>query len=92
MANCEPTQSCGQRNCSFLGLSRHAPWLRWAVVYLHVFRAVVVGSCLMLVPIAWLAHIQWLLIASLCIATGELVESTYYILVLRWGQRTGRIA
>jgi hypothetical protein len=67
-------------------------WLRGALVYLHVFRVVVVGSCLMLVLIAWFAQIQWLLMASLCVATGELVESTYYILVLRWGQRTGRLA
>jgi hypothetical protein len=46
----------------------------------------------MLVLIAWFAQIQWLLMASLCVATGELVESTYYILVLCWGQRTGRLA
>lgn len=67
-------------------------WPEWALTYLHVFRMVVVGTCLVLVAGAWLAHIQWLLWAAGCIAIGEFVESTYYILVLRWGERTRRIS
>jgi hypothetical protein len=66
--------------------------LDWAYAYLYVFRVVVVGTCLVLVPIGWFAHIDWLFNASLCVAIGELIESSYYITVLRWGQRTGRIA
>jgi hypothetical protein len=41
---------------------------------------------------ALLAHIRWLLMASLCIAAGEFVECTYYISVLRSAHRTGRLA
>ena len=66
--------------------------LEWAYAYLYAFRVVVVGACLVLVPIGWVAHIDWLFNASLCVAIGELIESSYYICVLRWGQRTGRIA
>jgi hypothetical protein len=40
---------------------------------------------------ALLAHIQWLLMASVCIATGEFVECTYYISILLWAHRTGRL-
>jgi hypothetical protein len=66
-------------------------WLHRALLYLHVFRIVVVGGCAMLMVVAWLASIQWLLWTCLCVAAEELVESTYYIMVLRWGQRTGRV-
>jgi hypothetical protein len=66
-------------------------WLHWALAYLYIFRVIVVGTCLTLVPIAWLTHIDWLFNASLCVAIGELIESSYYICVLRWGQRTGRL-
>jgi len=66
-------------------------WLRYAFTYLYVFRAVVVSICLTLALIGWFSHVDWLFNASLCIAIGELVESSYYITVMRWGQRTGRL-
>jgi hypothetical protein len=69
---------------------RPRSWPVWARTYLHVFRAVVVGVCF--IGIAWglWAHIGWLLAASVCIAVGEFLESSYYDLVLQWGARTGR--
>lgn len=66
-------------------------WVRWALTYLHVFRVVVVGVCLLLAILGWYEHIQWLFAFGLCVAIGEMVESTYYILVINWGQRTGRV-
>ena len=66
-------------------------WLRWALAYLHVFRVVVVGMCVLLAVVGWVADIQWLFMASLCIGLGEMIESTYYIVVIRWGQRTRRL-
>jgi hypothetical protein len=66
-------------------------WSDLALTYLYVFRAAVVGSCLLVATVAWLTHVPWLLTASICIAAGEFIESTYYIVVLNWGQRTGRI-
>jgi len=72
--------------------SRHRGWADWAVTYLHVFRGVVVGSCLVVVVLAWFTHIHWLLLASGCIGTGEFVESTYYLVVLRWAKRSGRVS
>jgi hypothetical protein len=67
-------------------------WMHWALVYLHLFRVVVVGGCVVLMFVGWLMHIQWLLMASSCIAAGELLETTYYLLVLSWGRRSGRLA
>jgi hypothetical protein len=66
-------------------------WPAWALTYLSVFRGVVVGMCL--IGAAWgaWAHIDWLLAASLCIGVGELLESSYYVVVLRWGARSGRL-
>ncbi len=37
--------------------------------------------------VAWIEQVPWLLAASTCLGAGELVGSTYYIVVLRWGQR-----
>ncbi len=34
------------------------------------------------------AGVAWLFAACVCIGLGELLESSYYIGVLRWGQRT----
>ena len=67
-------------------------WAAWALTYLYVFRVVVVGGCLGLLVVAWIAHIQWLVMASACIAIGECVESSYYIIVLRWAERSGRLS
>jgi hypothetical protein len=67
-------------------------WPRWAFTYLYVFRAVVVGSSLVLAALGWLTHTQWLLMASICIAAGEFIETSYYIAVLNWAQNTGRLS
>ena len=62
-------------------------WPEWALVYLFAFRRVVVGLCLVAAAVAWIAQVPWLLAASVCVGLGELLESSYYIGVLRWGQR-----
>src|SRR5207302_9908404 len=72
--------------------SNRRTWPVWALTYLSIFRAVVVGGCLAIAAVAWVMHIQWLLAASVCIAAGEFLESTYYTMVLTWGPRTGRPA
>ncbi len=56
-----------------------------ALAYLYVFRRVVVGLALVGAGVGWAAQVPWLLAAGLCIAVGELLESSYYIGVLRWG-------
>jgi hypothetical protein len=61
----------------------------WAFAYLYVFRRIVVGLALVGAGLAWSWQAPGLLAASLCIGLGELLESTYYIEVLRWGQRQG---
>jgi hypothetical protein len=66
-------------------------WPEWALVYLFAFRRVVVGMCLVAAGVALASQLSWLLAASVCIGLGELLESSYYIGVLRWGQRRGSI-
>jgi hypothetical protein len=66
-------------------------WPEWALVYLFTFRRVVVGLCLVATGVAWVNQVPWLLAASICVGLGELLESSYYIGVLRWGQRRGSI-
>jgi hypothetical protein len=70
---------------------RTSTWPDWALVYLFTFRGVVVGVCLVSAGIAWIDQVAWLLAASACVGLGELLESTYYIGVLRWGQRRGSL-
>jgi hypothetical protein len=70
---------------------RPRAWPEWALVYLFAFRRVVVGLCLIAAGVAWVNHVPWLLAASVCVGVGELLESSYYIGVLRWGQRRGSI-
>jgi len=60
-----------------------------ALAYLYLFRRVVVGLALVGAGAAWAAQVPWLLAACVCIAVGELLESSYYIGVPRWGQRRG---
>ncbi len=60
-----------------------------ALAYLCVFRRVVVGLALIGVSVGWSWQVPGLVAAGLCIGIGELLESTYYIEVLRWGQRHG---
>ena len=58
-----------------------------ALEYLYCFRLVVVGLALLGASIAWFEQVPWLLAACACIGVGELLECSYYIGVLRWGQR-----
>ena len=67
-------------------------WPDWALVYLFAFRRTVVGLCVTGAGLAWLSGVSWLLAVSVCVGTGELLESSYYIGVLRWGQRRGSIS
>lgn len=70
----------------------HRTGPEWALLYVNVFRLIAVGTCLVAVVVALLAHVQWLLMAGACIAIGEFVECTYYILILEWAQRSGRLS
>jgi hypothetical protein len=60
-------------------------------MYLHVFRTVVVATCLVAAAYGWYAQIGWLLAAGLTIGVGELLECTYYLVVLDWGERSHRL-
>ncbi len=62
---------------------------QWALTYLLVFRHVVVGLALVGAGAGCYCQVPGLVAAGLCIGVGELLESTYYIEVLRWGQRRG---
>jgi hypothetical protein len=69
---------------------RRGPF-EWAFVYLFVFRRLVVGLALVGAAVGWAWQVPWLAAASVCIGSGELLESSYYISVLRWGQRRGLV-
>ncbi len=69
---------------------RPRSWPGWAHTYLHAFRGVAVGACLVAAAWGWSEHIGWLLAASVCIAIGEFLESSYYDVVLAWGTRNRR--
>jgi hypothetical protein len=60
-------------------------WPAWALTYLVVFRGVVVGACLIGAGLGLADRIDWLLAVSICVGIGELLESSYYIGVLRYG-------
>jgi hypothetical protein len=66
-------------------------WPAWARTYVQTFRGVVVGVCLIGAAWGWSAGIDWLLAASICIAVGEFLETSYYDLVLEWGARTAKL-
>ena len=66
-------------------------WPEWALEYLYVFRAVVVGLCLVGAAVGLAGQVAWLLAASACIAIGELLESSYYIAVLEWARRSAAL-
>src|SRR5215207_6345270 len=68
---------------------RRQSYPEWAFAYLFVFRRVVVGLALVGVGVGWVGQMPGVFGAALCIGIGELLESTYYIEVMRWGQRHG---
>ncbi|MBV9545097.1 MAG: hypothetical protein JOY61_12060, partial [Chloroflexi bacterium] len=49
-----------------------------------VFRRVVVGACVVGAGVGLAARVDWLLAVSVCVGVGELLESSYYIGVLRY--------
>ena len=63
-----------------------------ALAYLYAFRRVVVGLALVGAAVGWVEQVPWLAAAGVCIAIGELLESSYYIGVLRWRQSRARHA
>ena len=73
------------------GMKQAVSWVDWARRYLYVFRVVVVGLCIIGAIVGWLTNIQWLFAAASVIGVGELLESTYYLVVIDWGTRSGRI-
>jgi len=73
-------------------LRRADNWPGWAFVYLFAFRRVVVGACLVGVGFGVFHQIGWLTAVSVCVGIGELLESSYYISVMRWGQRRGTLS
>jgi hypothetical protein len=58
-----------------------------ALAYLLLFRRLAVGLALAGVGVAWIEQVPWLLGASACIGLGELLETSFDIGVIRWGQR-----
>ena len=81
---------------------RHGAWhghRMWTITrptevafrYLYVFRTVVVGLMVVGAVVGWLAHIPWLLAVCVCVGIGEWLESSYYLTVMRWGQRRGTL-
>ena len=70
---------------------RRQSYPEWAFAYLLVFRRVVVGLAVIGVGVGWAGQMPGVFGAALCIGIGELIESTYYIEVLRWGQRRGQL-
>jgi hypothetical protein len=58
-----------------------------ALAYLRTFRRVVVPLAASGAGVAWAAGEPWLAAAGVAVAVGELLESSYYLGVLRWGER-----
>jgi hypothetical protein len=63
-----------------------------ALAYLLLFRRLAVGLALAGVGVAWIEQVPWLLGASACIGLGELLETSFDIGVIRWGQRRAATA
>ena len=55
--------------------------------YLFLFRRVVVSLAVLGAVLAWAYEYRALMAAFTCIGIGELLESSYYINVLRWRER-----
>jgi hypothetical protein len=83
---------CCEAECMELLHKRHRSWPEWARTYVNVFRTVIVAICIAAAIYGWWAHIAWLLAAGTTIGLGELLECTYYLAILDWGQRTRRIS
>ena len=62
---------------------RSRSWPEWALLYLAVFRRVVVGLCVVGAGVGLMWHVDWLLAVSVCVGIGEWLESSYYIGVMR---------
>ena len=77
----------GTRRCDGVAMKRRRSWPSWARMYVQVFRTIVVATCLVAAAFGWYAHVDWLLAAGLTIGLGELLECTYYLVVLDWGAR-----
>ena len=66
---------------------RRVPGFRdWALVYLRVFRRVVVGLCVVGAGTGLVIEVPWLVAVSVCVGIGEWLESSYYLGVLRWAR------
>jgi hypothetical protein len=76
---------------SALPIRRPPTWPGWAMTYLLAFRRVVVGACVMALGVGLLADVTWLVAVSVCVGIGELLESTYYIVVMRWGAQRANL-
>ena len=59
-----------------------------AFSYLYIFRRVIVGLAVVGAVAAFIEQMPGLCAAMVTIAIGELLESSYYISVLRWRQRS----
>jgi hypothetical protein len=80
----------GVRSVPWSRARRRRSWLGWAMTYLYVFRRVVVGLCLVGAGLGLAEGAPWLLATSVCVGIGELLESSYYINVIRWGHPSTR--
>ncbi len=60
--------------------------------YLFLFRRVVVSLAVIGALLAWACQLPALTAAFVCVGIGELLESSYYIGVLRWRQSRARHA
>jgi hypothetical protein len=58
-----------------------------ALAYLVSFRRAIVGLAVAGLGLGWVEQLPWLFWASLCIGLGELLESSYYIVLVRSIQR-----
>lgn len=58
-----------------------------AYAYLTAFRRLVVTAALVGAALAWSHELPWVAAALLSIGVGELLESSYYLNVLAWGER-----
>ena len=63
----------------------------FALAYLTIFRGIAVLAAATGATIGLTTNTQWLLAVSICVGLGELLETTYYITVMRWGQRRGTL-